>query len=71
MVRTSIRELEPAIERCVIINVSTKVFTTLALMGALKYARMPVLVVDCESTDGSYEHFQDLLHKYEFDLVAA
>ncbi|PYS54585.1 MAG: hypothetical protein DMG13_07650 [Acidobacteria bacterium] len=71
MVRTSIRELEPAIERCVIINVSTKVFTTLALMGALKYARMPVLVVDCESTDGSYELFQDLLQKYEFDLVAA
>jgi len=52
--------LAPARERAVIINCGTKWATSLALVSALAHARCPVLVVDCESRDGSREHFARL-----------
>lgn len=55
----------------VIINVDTRVFATLALLSTLRYADMPVVVVDCESSDGSYEHFQELQRRYDFELLTA
>jgi glycosyltransferase involved in cell wall biosynthesis len=69
MLLKSIDELRPTDQQCVIVNVSTKVFTTLALMGTLKYARMPVVVIDCESTDGSLALFQKLQSQYDFDIL--
>jgi len=62
----------PSQKRCaVIINVNTKWVTTLALLSALRYAQMPVLIIDCESKDGSIEHFERLMGKHEFYLLAA
>jgi hypothetical protein len=62
----------PAIKRCVvIINVGTKWVTTLALLSAMRYAQMPVLVIDCESKDGSWEYFENLMTKHEFFLLSA
>lgn len=58
-------------EQAVIINVGTKTVTTLALLSALRYAGMPVLVVDCGSQDGSLEHFATLMQTYDFDLLSA
>jgi glycosyltransferase involved in cell wall biosynthesis len=66
-----INELKATDEQAVIINVSTKLVTTLALMSALKYANMPILVIDCESTDGSMQHFAELMQRYQFDLLSA
>jgi hypothetical protein len=71
MLLQHINELKATHEQAVIINVSTKLVTTLALMSALKYAHMPTLVIDCESTDGSMQHFTELMQRYQFDLLAA
>lgn len=56
-------------EQAIVINVGTKVVSTLALLSALKFARMPVLLIDCESEDGSYEHFSSLTRRFDFDLM--
>jgi len=66
-----IDELKATDEQAVIINVGTKLVTTLALMSALQYADMPILVIDCESTDGSMQHFTELMQRYPFDLLSA
>lgn len=64
-------ELGERDEQAVIINVGTKLVSTLALQSALRHARMPVLVIDCESDDGSYEHFCALEKHLDFDLLSA
>jgi hypothetical protein len=66
-----ISELRASNEQAVIINVGTKLVTTLALMSALRYANMPILLIDCESTDGSLQHFTKLMQQYRFDLLSA
>lgn len=71
MILKDINELPSAPAQAVIINVGTKLVTTLALLSALRYAGMPVLVVDCESQDDSWNHFSQLMQKHEFDLLAA
>jgi 3-dehydroquinate dehydratase len=63
----TLSSLKATDEQAVIINVGTKAVTTLALLRALKYARMPVIVIDCESTDGSLEHFSEMMKAYDFD----
>jgi glycosyltransferase involved in cell wall biosynthesis len=66
-----ISELKATDEQAVIINVGTKLVTSLALMSALRYADMPILLIDCESTDGSMQHFSALMQRYSFDLLSA
>jgi hypothetical protein len=68
---SDLAELGPRDEQAVIINVGTKLVSTLALASALRYARMPVLLIDCESNDGSYEHFSALQRRFDFDLMRA
>jgi glycosyltransferase involved in cell wall biosynthesis len=67
----ALNELPVADMRAVIINCSTKVVTTLALMSALERGNAPVLLIDCESTDGSWEWFSHLAQTYSFDLIKA
>ncbi len=55
-----LRQLPPAREQAVIINCGTKWVSTLALLSCLRHADMPVLIIDCESADGSREHFDAL-----------
>jgi hypothetical protein len=64
-------DMPHANERAVIINCSTKTVSTLALLSTLRYAEMPVLLIDCESIDGSLDHFHSLLDHYSFDLLSA
>src|SRR5262245_55920104 len=40
-------------------------------MSAIRHVGTPILLIDCESTDGSFEHFADLMNKYSFDLLSA
>lgn len=65
------KELAPANNRCVIINCSTKWVTSLALLSALRHAKCPVLLINCESTDGSRAHFERLARSnaVEFDWL--
>ena len=50
--------------QAIIINCGTKWVTTLALASALKNSGMPVLLIDCESKDGSHGHFQQIADRY-------
>ena len=55
---THLRELPPVPVQAVIINCGTRWVSTLALLSTLRHAGLPVLVIDCESADGSERHFQ-------------
>jgi hypothetical protein len=56
----SIAELEPTFCRAVIVNVSTKEVSTLALLSVLRHTQLRVMLLDLESTDESWEHFSRL-----------
>jgi hypothetical protein len=71
MLINELSDLQAVSQRATIINVSTKLPATLALLSALRYADMPVLLIDCESNDGSLEHFKQLMSRYDFDLMSA
>ena len=71
MLLESITQLEKRPEQAIIINVGTKEVSTLALVSALRYAAMPILLIDCESDDGSFQHFNELQSQLNFDLLAA
>jgi len=71
MLLNRVEDLPHANERAVIINCGTKVVSTLALLSTLRYAEMPVLLIDCESKDGSLEHFCDLMNRFSFDILSA
>ena len=66
-----IEDLPPAPEQAIIINVGTRLPTTLALCSALRHAGMPVLLVDCESKDDSLAAFTALMAREKFDLLSA
>ena len=71
MVISDLAELPRTQEIAVIINARTKHVATLALLSALRYARVPTVVIDCESRDGSYEWFESLLGQHDFHLMRA
>ena len=58
-------------DRAVIINCGTKEVSTLALLSTLRYAGVPILLIDCESRDGSLEHFLNLMTRLDFDVLSA
>jgi hypothetical protein len=68
---SDIHEIPYSIEKAVIINYNTKLVTTLSLLTAIQHCDMPVLLIDCNSTDESFQHFQSLMEQYEFDLLSA
>ncbi len=67
----TLRDVAFAGTRAVIINCGTKWVTTLALMSVLHRTSYPPLLINCESTDGSREHFTRLaeLKGIEFDWL--
>jgi hypothetical protein len=71
MLIRALADLEHRSEQAVIINAGTRLVSTLALASALKFAGMPVLLIDCESDDGSFEHFSTLMERLNFDLMTA
>lgn len=66
LVIARLHDLPPVKELAVIINCGTKWVSTLALASALRHAAMPVLMIDCESGDGSEAHFAGLARKHGF-----
>ncbi len=55
-----LRDLPPSTTQAVIINCDTKWVTSLALVSAQTYTDAPVLIINCESQDGSRRHFEAL-----------
>ena len=64
-------ELEPVVERTVVINVGTDVVATRALLSALTHAGAPVLLVNCDPTHASRAHFDRFAVDYGIDVVEA
>lgn len=56
-------ELVGSKQLAVIVNCGTKWFTSLAVASFLRHSAAPVLIIDCESTDGSLEHFAHCFSK--------
>jgi len=71
MLLKNISDLNTEKETAVIINCNTKLVTTLALLSTLRYAGMPVLLIDCDSSDGSLDFFLSLMERYKFDILKA
>lgn len=67
----SITEIYGHREIAVVINVSTKYLSTLALLSIKRHTRLPVLVINCplENDDGSYDYFVKLMKDIDFDLL--
>lgn len=58
-------------EYAVIVNVGTKMVTTLAILSVLKHAQMPLVVVDCQYNGiDDYSYLTKLQDKYDFSLVS-
>jgi hypothetical protein len=65
----ALHQLQPGIERAVIINVGTEVVTSLAIASALHNLDMPVLVVNC-TAEGASKRFMDALSDHwQFELI--
>jgi hypothetical protein len=58
-------------EIAIVINVSTKYVSTLALLSIKKHTDLPVLLIDCHAPndDGSYDYFSKLLNQVDFGLL--
>lgn len=70
MIIDSLQSLSPCHSRAIIINYNTKLVSTLAILSTLRHGGMPLVVIDCESTDGSYDHFKELSARHDFDLFS-
>jgi len=54
----SLSQLPPYARVAVIINCSTRWFTTLAAASLSRFSGLPILIIDCASRDNSVEHFR-------------
>jgi hypothetical protein len=70
MIAPTLSSVDPAREVAVIINVNTKDLSTKALRSTIRCCRVPVVVIDCESTDGSIDHFKSLQQQHDFTLIS-
>jgi hypothetical protein len=69
MLLADISDLKPRKDIAIIINCSTKLVSALSLLSTLRYSGMPVLLIDCESDDGSPDYFLALMERYDFDIL--
>ena len=67
----SIEALATTQARALVINCSTRHLSTLAVASILAHTPLDVLLVDCESTDGSLEHFSRLRDRLDGRLEVA
>lgn len=64
-----IHEVPPSVERAVVINVATEVISSVAIASALRYAGMPLLVVNCTGHGVSKVLMDNLAQQWGFDIV--
>ena len=63
-----LKEVPAFKQLAVIINCGTRLTTTLALASLRSATDMPILLIDCESKDGSREHFSRLAAQHGLDF---
>lgn len=56
----SLVELPPIDRVALVINCSTRIFTTLTVASLQRLSTVTTLIIDCESSDGSLEHFHKI-----------
>ena len=67
---TSLEDLSAEETRAVIINCGTEWLTTLAMASLRAHATLPILVIDCNATEGSAAHFGKLAaRQWRFDYT--
>ena len=54
--------------RVVIINCGTKWVTSLAVLSAHRHVKLPIVLIDCESKDGSKEHIGRILDELKINI---
>jgi len=70
MIYKNLKEIPFTHELGVIINVGTKKSTTLALLSAIKYLNIPILLIDCEvNKNDDFLFFTNLQTQYNFHLI--
>jgi len=67
----ALRDLEPQRCRTVVINVHTELVATRAVLSAVEVAKEPLLLVNCDPTADSTDHFSRLAASYGFDVIEA
>lgn len=71
MIYASLKDIPYQRSYAVIVNVGTRLVTTLALMSAIKRSDMPVLLIDCAYKDkNDYDFFRLLQDDYDFGLIS-
>lgn len=68
---TSLGQLTPVRGRTVVINAHTDLVTTRALFSAAELGDQPVLLVNCDPSPLSTEHFDRLADRIDFDVLEA
>ena len=72
MIYSELTQVPYVKERAIIINVGTRIVSTLSLLSVLKYANMPILLIDCpiDKSMEDFFYFQKLKEKYSYDLIS-
>lgn len=65
---SDIHRLPEVFSRAVVINCSTKVLTLLAILSAKRYTNLPILLIDCESSDGSKKDIDRVTSSLGIDI---
>jgi len=64
-----LNELSPQRSRTIVINVNTDLVAVRAVLSAVEVVGDPVLLVSCDPTPKSREHFARLMSSYAFDII--
>ena len=67
----SIDDLPAVPARTVIVNVNTDLAATRAILSAIELAQLPLLLVNCDPSEESTRHFDDLMTRCGFDVLDA
>lgn len=70
MIINNLSDLNKVQERAVIVNVNTKLVTTLALLSTIRHAKVETLLIDSHSTDNSFDHFKGMMKSLKFDMIS-
>lgn len=65
----SLQDLVPAANRVVVVNVATDLVATRALLSAITFCDIPVLLLNCEPSHASRDHSDALMEHFRFDLL--
>lgn len=71
MIYDNIKNVPYTENKVIIINVGTRIVTTLSLLAAIRNSGFRVLLIDCRYKDiDDWFYFKMLNEKYDFDLIS-